>query len=124
MIACLAASDAAMTPREVQGGLGGELAYSTVMTTLARLHEKGAVTRAARGRAYAYGLAGDVVGAQASVTAHQMRRLLDGGGDRASVLSRFVDALDDESEALLRELLAEAGVEAPERDGRDDAAAG
>lgn len=124
VIACLAAAGSALTPREVQAELGGELAYNTVMTTLSRLHEKGALTRAPRGRAYAYELPGDVAGAQASVTAHQMRRLLEGGGDRADVLARFVDALDDESEALLRTLLDEAGVEVPApepsegRDGR------
>ena len=96
-----------MTPAEVQAELGGDLAYTTVMTTLARLHAKQAVTRSPRGRAYAYELVGGRTGAAASMTAHQMQKLLDAGVDRASVLSRFVAGLDEDSEQLLRELLAE-----------------
>jgi len=64
--------------------------------------------RSPRGRAFAYQLVGDVSTAQASLTAHQMRALLEAGEDRASVLSRFVQTLDGESEQLLRELLSDA----------------
>ena len=80
-------------------------AYTTVMTTLSRLHAKQALVRTARGRAFPYALVGDESEARASVTAHHMSRLLDGGLDRASVLTHFVENLDDESEQLLRELL-------------------
>jgi predicted transcriptional regulator len=45
VIACLAAVGDALTPAEVRAGLGGELAYATVVTTLSRLHDKGALTR-------------------------------------------------------------------------------
>ena len=48
-------------------------------------------------------------GAQASMTAHRMLRLLDAGGDRARVLSRFVADLRPEDEELLTNLLADAG---------------
>lgn len=109
VIACLAAADEPMTPAEVQGELGGELAYTTVMTTLFRLYEKQALTRTPRGRAYAYELVGGTEGARASVTAHQMHKLLAADQDRASVLSRFVDNLDDETGRLLRDLLAGHG---------------
>ncbi len=105
VIACLAAGDDAMTALEVQSALGGDLAYTTVTTILSRLYAKHALTRVPRGRAFAYELAGDSAGAQASVTAHQMRRLLDAGTDRASVLSRFVESLDPDAERLLRALL-------------------
>ncbi len=108
VLACLAAADAPLTPAEVQAGLGRELAYTTVMTTLARLHAKQALTRTLRGRAYAYELVGGSTGAQASMTAHQMQKLLDSGVDRATVLSRFLDGLDPDAEQLLRGLLAEA----------------
>jgi predicted transcriptional regulator len=106
IIACLAAADEPMTPAEVQAGIGGDLAYTTVMTTLSRLYAKQALTRSPRGRAFAYALVSDASGAQASVTAHQMRALLEAGEDRASVLSRFVENLDNESERVLRKLLA------------------
>jgi predicted transcriptional regulator len=105
VIACLATATEPMTAAEVQAELGGELAYTTVMTTLSRLHAKQALVREPRGRAFAYRLVGDVSQAQASVTAHHMSKLLDGGLDRASVLSHFVENLDGETERLLRELL-------------------
>jgi predicted transcriptional regulator len=108
VLACLAASSEAMTPAEVMTELGGDLAYTTVMTTLSRLYEKGALERAQRGRAFAYQLVGDVPAAQAAVTARQMQRLLE-SGDRSLVLSRFVDSLDAEAEQELRQLLRGAG---------------
>ena len=111
VIACLAAAGQPMTPAEVQTELGAELAYTTVMTTLFRLYEKQALTRTARGRAYAYELVGGTDGARASVTAHQMHKLLDSDQDRASVLSRFVDSLDAETGLLLRDLLEHGEAE-------------
>ena len=45
VLAALWAIGRPLTPREVQRELGGELAYTTVMTTLTRLHDKGAVDR-------------------------------------------------------------------------------
>jgi predicted transcriptional regulator len=107
VIACLAAADGPMTASEVRAELGGQLAYTTVTTTLTRLYAKRALSREPRGRAFAYELVGDLSGSRASVTAHQMHRLLDGGTDRASVLSRFVERLDTESEQLLRQLLSD-----------------
>lgn len=108
IIACLAAADGPMTAAEVQADLGGELAYTTVMTTLSRLHAKHALTRSPRGRAFAYELVGGSAGARASVTAHQMHRLLENGMDRAGVLTHFVDTLDSDTERLLRALLRAA----------------
>lgn len=45
VLAMLVAADTPMTPAQVQAELGEHLAYTTVMTTLARLYEKGALTR-------------------------------------------------------------------------------
>lgn len=106
VVACLAAAGGPLTPAEVRDELGGDLAYTTVLTTLTRLFEKQALTRSRRGRAYAYALIGSQVESQAGLTAREMRKLLDAGVDRASVLSRFVGDLDDDSEQILRELLA------------------
>jgi predicted transcriptional regulator len=107
VLSVLAASGKPMTPAQVLGELGGGLAYTTVMTALSRLHAKGAVSRETAGRGYAYRWAD-----QATVTARGMRRLLDGGENRAAVLARFVAELQPEDGKLLEELLGEAG-EAP-----------
>lgn len=42
------------TVREVVDALKGKLAYTTVMTVLGRLHEKGLVGREQRGKGYTY----------------------------------------------------------------------
>ncbi|MGC1214258.1 MAG: BlaI/MecI/CopY family transcriptional regulator [Micromonospora sp.] len=101
ILAALAAADAPLTPAAVRERLDAGLAYNTVTTVLARLFDKGRVTRQPAGRAYAYQAVRD--GAQ--VTAFQMRRLLDDDSDRSAVLSRFVGSLTPEDEALLVTLL-------------------
>lgn len=106
VLACLAGSAHPLTAGEVLAQLGQPLAYTTVMTTLSRLHDKRALSREPRGRAYAYCIAGAVDGVQSNMTAHQMHRLLDEGSDRAGVLARFVADLSPADEQLLTELLA------------------
>lgn len=90
-----------LTPGRVRDRLGYELAYTTVMTILSRLHDKGVVSRARVGRAYAYAPAYE----EAELAASRMRALLDGGTDREAVLARFVGALPEEDERLLATLL-------------------
>jgi predicted transcriptional regulator len=104
VVAALAAASAPMTPAQVRDHLGGDLAYTTVMTVLARLSDKGLVTRQRIGRAYAYTAVRD----EAEITARQMQRLLDAGDDRAAVLSRFVGVLSNDDERLLIDLLRRA----------------
>ncbi|MGI8756288.1 MAG: BlaI/MecI/CopY family transcriptional regulator, partial [Acidimicrobiales bacterium] len=77
VMVALWAADEAMTPAKVQAAMGGDLAYTTVMTILARLHEKGVIERAKAGRAFAY----RPIVAEADVVADQVRRLLDRGQD-------------------------------------------
>jgi predicted transcriptional regulator len=101
VIATLGASAEAMTPAKVRETMGEHLAYTTVMTVLGRLYDKGLVSRERSGRAFAYRMVSD----GADVTARQMRRLLDAGGDRAAVLSRFMNVLTQDDEALLAGLL-------------------
>lgn len=105
VIACLAAAGRPMTAAQVRAELSGDLAYTTVMTTLSRLHAKNAIERVPQGRAYAYSLSGGAATAQANVAAHRMLRLLDRETDRAAVLTRFVGDLHPEDEQLLTELL-------------------
>lgn len=104
---CLAAAGRPLTPSEVRIKLGDQLAYTTIMTTLSRLHVKGAVARRPSGRGFAYELSGGPAGAEASMTAHRMLQLLQGGQDRAGVLSRFVADLSPEDEELLASLLTD-----------------
>ena len=118
VLAALAAADGPMTAAEVQAELGGDLAYTTVMTTLSRLHDKAALEREPAGRAYAYRLAAAPDAVAAGVTARRMRRLLDADQDRGDVLARFVADLRPEDGRLLADLLAEErGTPAP---GADD----
>jgi predicted transcriptional regulator len=107
ILACLALADRPLSPAEVRDELGDRLAYTTVMTTLSRLHAKGAVSRQQAGRGYAYALHGGPDEAQASMTAHRMLKLLEAGSNRERVLSRFIADLSHEDERLLNDLLAD-----------------
>ncbi|TQL58935.1 putative transcriptional regulator [Oryzihumus leptocrescens] len=111
MLAALAAAGRPMTAGEVHADLGSELAYTTVMTTLTRLHGKGVLAREQVGRAYAYRFVGDPEQVEASLAAHRMRRVLDAGTDRAGVLAHFVADLNPEDEQLLTELLRATDAE-------------
>ncbi len=91
-------------PSEVQAALGGDLAYTTVMTILTRLWKKGLLERERTGRAFTY----RPVESQAEHRARGMRSTLDQASDREAVLSRFVDELSDRDARVLRRLL-EAG---------------
>jgi predicted transcriptional regulator len=104
ILATLWAADEPLTPAAVQMLLGGELAYTTVMTALTRLHEKGVVSRERDGRAYAYKAVLDEPG----IAAAQMQQLLESGEDRRAVLARFVGSLSDDDEQALIELLRAA----------------
>jgi predicted transcriptional regulator len=95
------AAPEALTPGEVLERLDGRLAYTTVVTTLTRMHAKGLLTRAKRGRAFAYTPVAD----ESGLAARQMRRVLDGRTDRQAVLTHFVDELSDADEEFLRKLL-------------------
>jgi predicted transcriptional regulator len=94
-----------MSPGQVRDELGSDLAYTTVMTILTRLHEKGSVTRTRVGRAYVYTPAFE----QAERAAAQMRELLDSGFDRTEVLAQFVGSLTRDDERTLAALLRRAG---------------
>ena len=103
VMAALAAAGRSLTPGEVRDEVGGDLAYTTVMTVLTRLHDKGVLTRIREGRAYAYGIAD-----KSDVTAQRMHQLLDGDDDRAAALTRFMGGLSAADEQLLVSLLRQA----------------
>ena len=105
VMAIVAAATAPLAVSAVQRQLPGDPAYTTVMTTMSRLADKGALERSRDGRAFRYRLAVPLDAVQDAVTATRMRRLLDDGSDRAGVLARFVAQLDDEEGRMLAALL-------------------
>jgi predicted transcriptional regulator len=112
VIEVLAATGMPLTPAAVRDRLGTGLAYTTVMTVLTRLADKGQVLRERAGRGYAYRVISD----ETEVTARRMQRLLGSQEDRATVLAHFVSALEPGDEAVLADLLAQASAP-PERAG-------
>ncbi|MFL5869665.1 MAG: BlaI/MecI/CopY family transcriptional regulator [Solirubrobacterales bacterium] len=112
VLATLWAADGPLTPAVVQRELGGELAYTTVLTALVRLYDKGVISRERAGRGFAYRPVLDRPG----IAAAEMRRLLDSGDDREAVLASFVGSLSDDEERALLELL--------ERQASEDGTAG
>lgn len=102
VLAALYGADEPLTARQVRDRLPGELAYTTVLTILTRLHDKGMLVRQRAGRGYAYAPARD----EATHTAERMRTLLEHGTDREAVLTRFVSELSQEDEQLLQRLLS------------------
>ena len=92
-----------LTPGEVHDALSpeGPLAYTTVMTILTRLWEKGRLERERDGRAYAY----RPLRNREEHAATGMGELLTGARDRPLALSHFVEQLSDADRAQLRRML-------------------
>ncbi|MFF3518017.1 BlaI/MecI/CopY family transcriptional regulator [Streptomyces sp. NPDC002573] len=99
VLAALWAAGAPVTAAVVQEQVAGA-AYTTVLTLLTRLCDKGLVTRQRDGRSHGYAPVDD----QAGLAAAGMHSMLDEGGDRAAVLARFVSDLSAEDERLLEQL--------------------
>jgi predicted transcriptional regulator len=89
--------------RDVRDGLGGSLAYTTVMTTLDRLYKKGLLDRRRSGRAYTYSPRTSREALAARRLRRWLARLLPGGAARP-LLASFVDAVGEHDRALLSEL--------------------
>jgi predicted transcriptional regulator len=103
VLAVLWSSDEPQSPAEVQAQLSGDLAYTTVLTILSRLHDKGVATREKHGRSFRYHAVDD----EAGLAARRMTKVLDAEPDRGSVLARFVTQLSESDEEVLRTLLRE-----------------
>ena len=104
VLAVLQAAGSPLSPAEVRDRLGGDLAYTTVVTILSRLHGKGVLDRRKAGRAFLYAPVADEPG----LAARRMAQMLDAEPDRETVLARFVSGLSDADEDLLRRMLGEA----------------
>ena len=98
-------SEAPMTPRDVHDVLARNhrtrLAYTTVMTILVRLWDKGMLDRQPQGRAFAYSPVSD----RETWTAERMRDLLRAAGDGGTALVHFVQSMDAREKQQLRRAL-------------------
>jgi predicted transcriptional regulator len=101
VLAALWAAGRPLTTAEVQRAVDAELAYNTVQTILARLYEKGTVSRSAEGRRHRY----QPIKGAAELAAEQMQALLRRGPNRLSVLQRFATSLSEEDAEALRAIL-------------------
>lgn len=110
----LQGSEDPRTAGEVRAWLNqGEdvLAYTTVVTVLSRLYEKGLLDRVKQGRSFAYAAVSD----EARLAAQRLRSVLDRGPDREAVLTHFVGELSAADAALLRRLIAGEPEDGPVR---------
>jgi predicted transcriptional regulator len=103
ILAALQEAGEPLSAGQVRDRLGTELAYTTVVTILSRLHDKGVLTRHKAGRSYAYAPVADEPG----LAARRMVRVLDAEADREAVLARFVSGLSEGDEMLLRQMLGD-----------------
>ena len=76
-------------------------AYTTVQTVMDNLYKKGWLRREPDGRAYRY----DPTVTREEYGARQLRHALDGAGDPAEALVRFVEKMSDSETAALRQAL-------------------
>jgi predicted transcriptional regulator len=105
VLGILQAAGESLSPADVRERLGGDLAYTTVVTILSRLHAKGVLDRERAGRAYRYTPVADEPG----LAARRMASVLAAEPDREAVLARFVSGLSGEDEQALRRMLGDTG---------------
>ncbi len=96
--------DGWLTVREVREALAParQVAHTTVMTALHRLWRKGELDRRQAGRGHAY----RPKLTKSEHAARRMQEVLEATAD-AGTLTRFVDSLSDEQQAMLRRHLEE-----------------
>jgi predicted transcriptional regulator len=117
VLAVLQAVGGPLSPGQVQQQLAarryGDLAYSTVVTILSRLHAKGLLTRQRDGRAFTYTPVDE-----ASFAAGRMSQALDAGPGHDEVLAKFASGLSTRDARLLRRLLADGQPGGPSQPGQ------
>jgi len=103
-----------LTGRELLDRLpGGPRAYTTVMTVLSRLVDKGLVERVAEERTHRYRAAGD----PEHLTAQAISQMVTSAADPTAVLAYFVEGIDDPT--LIDELVVLVERLREERGGRE-----
>ncbi|MGE0406645.1 MAG: BlaI/MecI/CopY family transcriptional regulator [Candidatus Korobacteraceae bacterium] len=95
---------------EVRSGMARPLAYTTVMTVLDRMMDKGAVIRRKNGRAYVYSPALDLQSARRQAVQRLIENLFD---QDPSALIQFVSEHGDGPGSGERRSRSRKGVEAP-----------
>lgn len=105
VLRCLWQADKALTPADVLAAIDDPPAYTTIMTILTRLWQKGLVDREQRGRAFAY----RPLVSESELAARRMRATLEAASDRQGALSHFVGTLSKREERALRKILDEPG---------------
>lgn len=78
-----------------------EIAYTTVMTVMDKLHTKGLLRRQMSGKAYLY----EAVSSKEAYTADLMRASLAGSGNQAATLVHFLERLTPEEAGALEAAL-------------------
>lgn len=96
-----------------------EIAYTTLMTTLDRLHRKGVLSRTKQGRAFLYQPRLTRAQFESARAADALRLALqDGGQSLGPLLSYFVQAVGDRDRELLDELEALVRARRAEIEGK------
>lgn len=80
------------------------IAYTTLMTTLDRLHRKGVLAREKQGRAFVYAPLATREGFQAARAGGTLASMLADPAGAGPLLSFFIDAVSSQDDALLDEL--------------------
>jgi predicted transcriptional regulator len=93
-----------------------DIAYTTLMTTLDRLHRKGVLARDKQGRAFVYRPALSRAEFESARAGDAIRAALSTGGSLTPLVSTLIDAVGDRDRELLDEL--ESLVLARRADGK------
>ena len=115
------------TVRELMEHGYGDLAYTTVMTTLDRLFKKGVLTRAAEGRAFRYTPRFTREELHREAAGEAVRQMLDASPASSLPLSYLVEVLTERDAQLLdelRELVENKRRELRAAESRGDASKG
>ena len=83
-----------------------DIAYTTLMTTLDRLHRKGVLSREKQGRAFLYRTRLNRSEFESARAGDAVRAAVQNGGSLAPLASYLVDAVGDRDRELLDELEA------------------
>jgi predicted transcriptional regulator len=97
--------EAEVSVRDIHLAFKGRLAYTTLMTTLDRLHKKGLLERRKEGRAFYYSPRFSPDEFERSAAREVINKLLGRGPDGVEpILACIVDAVTEHDRALLDEL--------------------